>query len=142
MTRCGSLEQGLCAVVMIALQTPDNESPHTTSGTVSGAILARWLGISESYTMKILRRLVVAHIIKSRVHRDGGYYLAKAPEQISVGDIANALGAVPQSISSGLATRIFPDTNHTEQIETLLEHTMTQASQTYLESLNSLTLPI
>ncbi len=58
---------------------------------VSLAAVAERQNISISYLEQLIAKLKKAGIVKSTRGAQGGYTLAKAPEEISVGDILRAL---------------------------------------------------
>ncbi|NEG70606.1 RrF2 family transcriptional regulator [Bifidobacterium choloepi] len=127
-----SIEQAICAVIMIALQ--EGHRP------VSGTTLAGWLEISESYLMKTMRKLAVAGIVDSHVQRGGGYTLARPLDEIGVGDVVAAVGGEPTVTTTGLPERIFPDGEHTASVVGLLNDSFAAAGRDYLEALNRLSL--
>ena len=74
---------GLRAVIDLAVYA--KEEP------VSLAAVAERQNISISYLEQLIAKLKKAGIVKSTRGAQGGYTLAKAPEQISVGEILRAL---------------------------------------------------
>ncbi|MBQ8184996.1 MAG: Rrf2 family transcriptional regulator [Lachnospiraceae bacterium] len=64
---------------------------HSESGAVSIASIAERQNISESYLEQLIAKLRKAGLVSSVRGAGGGYVLAKAPEEISVGDILRAL---------------------------------------------------
>ena len=74
---------GLRAVIDLAVYA--KEEP------VSLAEVAERQKISISYLEQLIAKLKKADIVKSTRGAQGGYTLAKAPEQISVGEILRAL---------------------------------------------------
>ena len=49
-------------------------------------------GVSPAYAAKILRELRKAGFVKASRGKEGGYTLARPPEEIVVGDVMNTLG--------------------------------------------------
>jgi Rrf2 family protein len=74
---------GLRAVVDLALNSKDE--------AVSLSSIAERQGISISYLEQLIAKLKKAGIVNSIRGAQGGYVLAKRPEEISVGDILRAL---------------------------------------------------
>jgi len=52
--------------------------------------VAREIAVSESYLIKVLKRLVVARILISRKGKKGGYRVRTKPGEISLADIVEA----------------------------------------------------
>ncbi len=53
--------------------------------------LAELTGVSPPYLKKVLRLLTKAELLRSRPGPGGGFLLARAPEQISLLDVVNAV---------------------------------------------------
>ena len=77
-----SSEMGIHAVWFLA--TLDTGEP------VLSAAVAEGISVSESYLIKVLKKLVTARILASRKGKRGGYMLKKKPQQITIGDIVDA----------------------------------------------------
>lgn len=54
---------------------------------ISSNELSELIGVSPRYTLKILDKLLKAGFVSSKGGAQGGYYLAKKPEEISLFDI-------------------------------------------------------
>jgi Rrf2 family protein len=77
------VEWGLhCAVLLAALPR---------AGTLPGRALAEFHGISESYLLKHLKALTKAGVFESIPGPTGGYRLARAPDQITVLEMVEAI---------------------------------------------------
>lgn len=74
---------GLRAVIDLAVYAKDEP--------VSLAAVAERQNISISYLEQLIAKLKKAEIVQSTRGAQGGYTLAKAPEEISVGEILRAL---------------------------------------------------
>ena len=74
---------GLRAIVDLAV--------NQTQGAVSISSIAARQSLSENYLEQLMSRLKKAELVCSVRGAQGGYVLAKAPEEISVGDILRAL---------------------------------------------------
>jgi Rrf2 family transcriptional regulator, cysteine metabolism repressor len=68
---------------------------HFGQGPLSLAEVARTQGISQPYLEQIAIDLRRAGLLRSRRGAQGGYYLARAPETTTAGDVIRALeGAI------------------------------------------------
>jgi Rrf2 family protein len=72
------------AVLGLARRYPDG-------GTTRVEELAGEQGIPPNYLVQILIELKAKHIVKSQRGKEGGYQLARAPADISLGDILRAI---------------------------------------------------
>ena len=57
--------------------------------------LSRTTGIPTHYLSKVLRRLVLADLLKSQKGQGGGFSLSRAPSEIAFIDILSAVDAFP-----------------------------------------------
>lgn len=79
----GSLEQAVCILLVIA---------HTKGhAPVKSYTLSERLGLSDSYLKKIMRQLVVAGLVDSEAGKKGGFVLKRAPKNISLLDVFEAI---------------------------------------------------
>ena len=60
-------------------------------GTVSASTLENMISVSGKYLEKIMRMLSARGIITANRGASGGYYLAKPPSEIKIGEIVRAL---------------------------------------------------
>lgn len=74
---------GLMACHILAKNYPKN--------SVSASVLEGHIAVSGKYLEKIMRMLSGRGIISATRGANGGYYLAKAPENITIGEIVRAL---------------------------------------------------
>lgn len=74
---------GLRAVIDLAL--------HCDDEAIALSSIAERQNISISYLEQLIAKLKKAGIVESKRGAQGGYILAKSPEEISVGDILRAL---------------------------------------------------
>jgi len=74
-----SSEMGIHAVWFLA--EINAESP------VLSSYIAESIKVSESYLIKVLKRLVVSKVLNSRKGKKGGYLLRRPPEEISLKDV-------------------------------------------------------
>lgn len=77
-----SSEMGIHAVWFLAMVE--------TGDPVLSSLVARGINVSETYLIKVLKRLVAARILASRKGKKGGYRLRRKPEEISLSDIVIA----------------------------------------------------
>lgn len=78
-----SFEQSIAIMITIAKQPVGNPIPAN--------ILASRLNLSPTYSQKLLRKLVLAGLIKATPGANGGFVLARHPNQISIVDIMQAV---------------------------------------------------
>ena len=64
---------------------------YSESEVVSVSLLAQCTGVTEKYLEQIIAMMKKADIVKSNRGASGGYKLARAPEEISVGEILRVL---------------------------------------------------
>ena len=74
---------GLMACHILARNYPDK--------SVSASMLEKYIAVSGKYLEKILRMLSKRDIISASRGAQGGYYLARAPKEITIGEIVRAL---------------------------------------------------
>ena len=74
---------GLMACHVLGRNYPDN--------TVSASALESYIAVSGKYLEKIMRMLSARGIVTANRGVSGGYYLAKPPEEIKIGEIVRAL---------------------------------------------------
>ena len=78
-----TIEYGFRAVTSFAISGTD--------GPLSATALASRTGIPVGYLSKVMRRLVVAELVRSQRGHGGGFTLARAPETIQFIDVLDAL---------------------------------------------------
>jgi Rrf2 family protein len=74
---------GLRSCYLLALNFPDNK--------MSATALEKKINVSSKYIEKIMRILSNRNIITANRGASGGYYLARKPSDITVGEIVRAL---------------------------------------------------
>lgn len=74
---------GLMACHILGQNYPDK--------TVSASTLENYISVSGKYLEKIMRTLSSRNIVSANRGISGGYYLSKAPEDITIGEIVRAL---------------------------------------------------
>ena len=74
---------GLIACHILGVNYPDN--------LVSASMLEKHIGVSGKYLEKIMRMLSNRNIVTATRGANGGYYLARKPKDITVGEVVRAL---------------------------------------------------
>ena len=74
---------GLIACHVLAKNYPDN--------SVSASVLEKQIAVSGKYLEKIMRMLSKRNIVCANRGASGGYYLARQPKDITIGEIVRAL---------------------------------------------------
>lgn len=87
-----SFEQSIAIMITIAGQPANNPIPANA--------LAGKLNLSPTYSQKILRKLVVAGLIKATPGVNGGFIIARNPNQISIVDIMQAIDETSHTFHS------------------------------------------
>ena len=77
-----SSEMGIHAIWYLAMAAQE--------GPVLSSNVAKTISVSESYLIKVLKRLVEARLLGSRKGKNGGYFLRKEASEISPADIVAA----------------------------------------------------
>ena len=94
------VEQGIYVILILSLEKDHRPLRSTELSTV--------LSVSDSYLKKILRKLVLAGIIRSNSGKEGGFQLARSVEEISIYDVYAALeGESCDFKINGIGERIF-----------------------------------
>ena len=74
---------GIKACHILGLNYPNN--------SVSASALESYIAVSSKYLEKIMRLLTKRNIVSASRGVSGGYYLARSPEDITIGEIVRAL---------------------------------------------------
>lgn len=74
---------GLIACHVLGVNYPDN--------AVSASMLEKHIGVSGKYLEKIMRMLSNRNIVTANRGANGGYFLAREPKDITVGEVVRAL---------------------------------------------------
>ncbi len=61
------------------------------NNAVSASVLESYISVSGKYLEKIMRLLAKRDIVSANRGANGGYYLSRSPEQITIGEIVRAL---------------------------------------------------
>ena len=78
-----SFEQSIAIMIAIAGQPSNSPIPANS--------LASKLNLSPTYSQKLLRKLVLAGLIKAASGVNGGFVMARSPHQVSIVDIMQAV---------------------------------------------------
>ena len=130
----GSLEQAVCILQVIA---------HTRGhAPVKSYTLSERLGLSDSYLKKIMRQLVVAGLVDSEAGKKGGFVLKRAPKNISLLDVFEAIESTAPFLSTtNLVDKVFPKEKMiAHEKEQQIISVFTRAEQAYRQSLSQFTL--
>lgn len=128
-----SVEHGVLVLLMLALQK--GHEPVTSQ------VLARRMGVSDSYLKKTLRKLVVAGLVESSATRGGGFRLSRPIDQVTLADAYQAIE--PDGFgfrASPQAAAVFPDAEHAEQSIEAIGETFEAGYQAFLGRLAERTL--
>ena len=130
----GSLEQAVCILLVIA-QTRGH-------APVKSYTLSERLGLSDSYLKKIMRQLVVAGLVDSEAGKKGGFVLKRAPKNISLLDVFEAIESTAPFLSTtNLVDKVFPKEKMiAHEKEQQIISVFTRAEQAYRQSLSQFTL--
>lgn len=60
-------------------------------GSVSAKVLEKEIGVSSKYLERIMRIMTAANIVSANRGVQGGYFIARKPDEITVGEIVRAL---------------------------------------------------
>ncbi len=107
-----TVEYALRAMICLA----SLDSPAVSSSAIAGRT-----AVPPGYLSKILRDLVVAKLVRSFRGPRGGFTLARAPEEITILDVVNAVDPF-RRLDAGPGARA--DT--LELLHKRLDHTMTE----------------
>lgn len=126
-----SAEQAIYVLTILALSRDHRP--------VKSQVLSQILEVKDSYLKKILMKLAKAGLVEATVSKQGGYQLAKAIEQIGLGQVLQALDAVDRPLDfAHLGLRIYEDGEHVAQGEEKIRQALSQADQAYYAKLDNL----
>lgn len=75
--------------ILYELSKANIDTQH--SSVASAADISEQTGVSLRFSLKILRKLSIAGIVASKKGASGGYYLARDPSDISLGEIIEVI---------------------------------------------------
>ncbi|MCA9766516.1 MAG: Rrf2 family transcriptional regulator [Carnobacterium sp.] len=129
------LEQAVC--IMTLLATQDKKFP-----IASHIINRRLKGASPSYIKKIMRKLVVNGLVTSVSGSNGGFSLARNPENIHLLEVVEALeGPIITYPNTGMINQVFSDLGPTANHgEVILMEVFEQADNQYKDYLSKQTV--
>ncbi|GEK28003.1 Rrf2 family transcriptional regulator [Furfurilactobacillus siliginis] len=95
-------EQAACILALLATQ--NNQVP------ISAEVIHTRIGGSQTYLRKLIRKLVVAGLVRSVSGNQGGFTLGRDAQEISVWDAVVAMeGDIVSFPNNGLIDRVFDD---------------------------------
>lgn len=126
-----------CAVVAI-LATQKDKTP------IPSAIIVERLHISDSYTKKLLRKLVVGNVISSAPGNSGGFSLKRELSEINMLEIVEAIeGKVVTYPGYGTLNHAFSEfPEQIEHGELVMKNVFLEADQKWRNSLQVQTLDV
>ena len=86
-----SMKQAICIMVLLATQIPEK--------SLKSQDISERLQMSQAYLKKIMRKLVVAGLIKSVSGNNGGYMIVKSINEMTLYDIYHAVCGPVQTFS-------------------------------------------
>lgn len=130
-------EQAIYVILILEIKGQGQPLKSTT--------LSEELQVSDSSLKKVLRKLVLANLIKSVASKDGGFLLAQPIERISLRDVLLAVeGKEPITFNNHhLTQQIFDyqkERDHIAYSEQLLKQALGTATDAYERSLATFTL--
>ncbi len=127
------------AIAVIAYLSINNQDQRVRSIDI-----ATRLDLSDSYTKKILRKLVVAGIIDANSGNTGGYQLARQAKDINLLMIVEAMeGKIRTYPEHGVLANYFSDlttNDHAEKADDTLKVQITQADDLWREAISKITV--
>ncbi|WP_322907098.1 Rrf2 family transcriptional regulator [Paenibacillus campi] len=103
-----SLEQAICLLVLLATQQPGVPLSSDRASDI--------LGVSRSYFRKITRKLVLQGIVRSAPGNNGGLSLGRAPAEITLLHVIEAMeGELSLYADGGVMRNIFQDGTYVER---------------------------
>lgn len=124
-----------CAVVAMLATQEDNKP-------IPSSVIVERLHISDSYTKKLLRKLVVGNVISSVPGNSGGFSLSRSLDEINMLEIVEAIeGKVVTYPGYGTlkhAFTEFPEQN--EHGESVMKNVFLEADELWRNSLRAQTL--
>lgn len=129
------LEQAVCIITLLATQ--DKRFP-----IASHIINRRLKGASPSYIKKIMRKLVVNDLVTSVSGSNGGFSIARDPENIHLLEVVEALeGPIITYPNTGMINQVFSDLGSTANHgEIVLTEVFKQADNQYKDYLRQQTV--
>lgn len=123
-----SSEMGIHAVWFLA--TVGGEEPLLST------TIAQGLKVSETYLIKVLKKMVAAKILGSRKGRSGGFFLRKQPDDITLADVVYACEGLGDIFDCGRDNRACGMTDHRCPVHQALE----QAQKALYDELRKFTI--
>ncbi|MBP2966891.1 Rrf2 family transcriptional regulator, partial [Acinetobacter baumannii] len=127
-------EQALAILAILATQTEDVPA--------SSQAIYKKLSVSQSYVKKLLRKLVVAKVIEGVSGNNGGFYIEKQLDDISLLEVVESIeGPVHSFPHVGILERAFSDFNELAQDgNEVISTVFTKADHRWNEELSHVTV--
>lgn len=126
-----SFEEAICIVLLLAAE---KREAHRMN---SAEIIAK-LGTSQSYIKKILGQLVHAEIISSGAGKNGGFFINKALEELTLLDVYYAIeGRDTMYQPKHIADRLLSDKHFIREKEDDIIQVFSDAEKMYREKLST-----
>ncbi len=125
------------AIAVMALLSVQSQNSALTSSQIADK-----LELSDSYTKKILRKLVVAEVISAASGNNGGFTLAKSTTEITTLMIIEAIeGKINTFPTHGVLSDFFGEySSEAKQGDMLLKSIVSKADQAWCEELRKITI--
>jgi Rrf2 family protein len=123
-----SFEQAICILYILAVQK--NHEP------LPSKLVSQRLEISDSYSKKIVRKLVEAQLITSATGKSGGLALQKPLKEISLLDIYFALEEKHIFFSTHLSEKVFLTPEKVEEREAIVMTAVRKAEDAFYQALS------
>ncbi len=127
-------EKAIAVMALISVQAQNSALTSTD--------IANKLELSDSYTKKILRKLVVAKIISAASGNNGGFTLAKSPGEITTLMIIEAIeGQINTFPTHGVLENFFGEyATEAKRGDTLIKSIVHKADDAWRTELNKITV--
>lgn len=129
-----SFEEAICIVLLLAAEKKRDRR-------MNSAEIVEKLGTSQSYIKKILGQLVHANIISSGAGKNGGFFINKALEELTLLDVYYAIeGRETMYRPKHIADRFVSDKHYIREKEADIVQVFNDAERAYCEKLSTFKL--
>jgi len=126
-----SFEEAICIVLLLATDRAQDRR-------INSAEIVAKLGTSQSYVKKILGQLVHADIISSGAGKNGGFFINKAPEELTLLDVYYAIeGRDTMYQPKHIADHFLSDKHFIREKEEDIIQIFSDAEKAYCEKLST-----
>lgn len=124
-----SFEEAICILLLLAAEKKE-------ARRINSAEIVAKLGTSQSYIKKILGQLVHAEIISSGAGKNGGFFINKALEELTLLDVYFAIeGRETMYQPKHIADRLLSDKHFIREKEEDIIQVFSDAEQAYRDKL-------